>query len=303
MNQKNSRKRVLSNKDGVERKKPKKENEICAALTITFSTTVENHIGMEKIGTEKTGSSVSHEELSEIEKKLKENFGKSKVELHDLNESLPSNLKNNADKASVLVFKNGVDEVLKPSTTKDLFDEHRNLNFDQFYYDTRRKQVLNKHARYNVCYADKEQKPDYENKKGTIIPFDEIPLTKKLRETLPDLFGKKAENLNAEGNFYHDLSKTGIGYHGDKERDNVYGIRCGANFPLCFQWYQNSKPVGEKKTLELEAGDIYVMSKKAVGTDWRKYKDDLLTIRHAAGCKKYTNVSTKSPKKKAEKLV
>jgi hypothetical protein len=38
--------------------------------------------------------------------------------------------------------------------------------------------------------------------------------------------------------------------------------------------------------ITLNAGDVYLMSEKAVGTDWRHTKDGILTLRHAAGCAK-----------------
>lgn len=127
--------------------------------------------------------------------------------------------------------------------------------------------------------------------KGTIYKFADLPLTNKIRETLPTLFGEKARNLLAEGNYYFDLEKTGIGFHGDAERKDVIGVRTGededSGFPLHYQWFQNRNPIGERVQINLKNGDIYVMSEKAVGRDWRRSKDDLLTLRHAAGGPKY----------------
>jgi len=47
--------------------------------------------------------------------------------------------------------------------------------------------------------------------------------------------------------------------------------------------------------LSLNDGDIYVMSEKASGYDWKKKK--LLTLRHAAGCEKFLTIKAKAPKK------
>lgn len=58
--------------------------------------------------------------------------------------------------------------------------------------------------------------------------------------------------------------------------------------PLYFQWYLNSKPVGMNLKIDLNSGDLYVMSEKTVGTDWKT--KSIYTLRHAAGCPKYTNV-------------
>ena len=40
----------------------------------------------------------------------------------------------------------------------------------------------------------------------------------------------------------------------------------------------------------LNHGDLYVMSEKAVGTDW--LLKNTLTLRHAAGSRKYTTIKT-----------
>jgi hypothetical protein len=56
--------------------------------------------------------------------------------------------------------------------------------------------------------------------------------------------------------------------------------------PLCFAWYHRFQQVGDTYRYELNGGDIYMMSEKAVGHDWRKSSQ--YTLRHAAGCDKYT---------------
>jgi hypothetical protein len=40
--------------------------------------------------------------------------------------------------------------------------------------------------------------------------------------------------------------------------------------------------------LEVPALDIYAMSEKATGFDWKK--KTIVTLRHAAGCKKYLQI-------------
>ena len=148
--------------------------------------------------------------------------------------------------------------------------------------------VNNKTARYNLCFNDTSQEPDYEAGKGRIVAFDEIKLTNIIRNRLPEFFGDKAKNLVAEGNLYYNINYNGIGYHGDSERKIVIAIRLGNSFPLRYQWYRDSSPIGEHIDINLNAGDIYIMSDKAVGYDWKKKK--ILTLRHAAGCKDYIDL-------------
>ena len=65
-------------------------------------------------------------------------------------------------------------------------------------------------------------------------------------------------------------------------------LRLGKRMNMCFRWYYKCKPVGEVLELELDNGDLYIMSEKAVGYDWRRR--NVYSLRHAAGAKKYTKV-------------
>lgn len=94
---------------------------------------------------------------------------------------------------------------------------------------------MNKNARYNLCFGDCSQEPDYNIGKGRIVNFDTVKLTKKIREPLPEYFGSKAKGLYAEGNYYYDVPKCGIGFHGDSERKKIIATRLGAPIPLHYQ--------------------------------------------------------------------
>jgi hypothetical protein len=109
------------------------------------------------------------------------------------------------------------------------------------------------------------------------------------KKKLPKYLGVKAKHLIGELNHYYNVNKCGIGYHGDTERRIVICIRLGASIPLNYYWYKNSKRVGNRIIVEdLTEGDMYIMSDKAVGYDWKLRKGGRLTLRHSAGCAKYT---------------
>jgi hypothetical protein len=50
------------------------------------------------------------------------------------------------------------------------------------------------------------------------------------------------------------------------------------------RWHLNRAPVGV--IIPLHHGDLFVMSEKAVGTDWKSWKS--YTLRHATGAQKFT---------------
>lgn len=252
------------------------------AITITFGDQAENHVGMQQIGKMAT-SGFTIAELNLAKTKF-ENLG-CVCEMVNLNKGLPDGI--TADQACVLIIRKGIDKILGKIANADLmFEEHNNLDTDKKALMYGR--VVNKHARHNLCFADFSQEPDYEKGLGRVISFNDIPLTKKIRVDLSNYLGDKAFNLPAEGNYYFDANKTGIGYHGDSERRIVVAVRLGESIPLVYNWFHNSQAIGQRIDLVLNHGDMYVMSEKAVGTDWKK--KNAYTLRHAAGCAKYTTL-------------
>lgn len=254
-----------------------------SCITITFGDQAENHKGMQIIGNEaENGFSIGDLELA------KQKFELNGVEcvLIDLKSLLDDDIKDNAEEAKVLVVKNAIDSMLKKSkksNKQNLFEELKCLDWDKKALMYGR--VVNKHARYNLCFDENAQEPDYANGKGRIVSWKSVKLLKKIKKSLSK-FIEGADNLAGEGNYYHDITNTGIGFHIDAERKKVIGIRLGDSMPLYYQWYINSKPIGIKLKIDLDGGDLYIMSEVAKGITWNK--KDVYTLRHAAGCDKYT---------------
>lgn len=237
--------------------------------TLTFGDQGENNIGMQKIG-KLCDKGFSYNELYDLYNFLKDY---TKTEFMDLS-------RDESKIACVLILRNFLTNADK------MYAEQKKLIYDK--KALMRGEVKNKLARHNLCFDHKSQKADYENGKGTIIAYKDVPLLNELRDKLPKIFGKKAKDLVIEGNHYYDINKNGIGFHGDAERKIVIAIRLGASLPLHYQWFQNSKPIGKRIKLILNHGDMYIMSEKAVGFDWKKRK--IPTLRHAAGAKKYLTI-------------
>jgi len=154
-----------------------------------------------------------------------------------------------------------------------------------------RGRVVNKHARWNVCFDSNPQKANIAAGQGTVVAFESVPCTLRMRNNLSRLHPSLA-NIKAEYNDYYDVNKCGIGYHGDSERREVVAVRAGASMPIYFQWFHRSRPFGARLCIPLQGGDLYVMSEKAVGTDWKRSSQ--LTLRHATGCDKYTVIKLPS---------
>ena len=257
--------------------------------TITFGDVAENHAKMQKIGTlHESGYSIA--QLEHIKCKLDKYS--LVTEMVDLNSGFGEDF----EAAKVLVIRKGAQFILGEETD-GLIAENDGLTMDK--KALMRGRVVNKVARWNLCFADEAQEPDYETGKGRIISWDEIPKMARIREVISEW--TEDVLLNGEANYYYDISKCGIGYHGDAERRKVFAVRMGSTMPLYFQWFQRSCSVGTPFELVLNNGDMYIMSEKAVGFDWlKKIKP---TLRHSTGCPKFTKIGgvVENPKKKEEK--
>ena len=252
-----------------------------STITLTFGEVAENHARMQQIG-EIANSGISIDELKLAQSKF-EALG-CRTEYIDLNSALEATI-TTAKPAALLIIRNAIDKLLGVSADA-LFDEHKDLPVDKHALMYGR--VVNKHARHNLCFSDVDQEPDYEDGKGRIVSFARLPLTSQIRAKLSDLVGPKAVGLQAEGNYYYDISKCGIGFHGDGERRIVIAARLGASMPIHYQWFHQNTPVGNRVEAIINNGDMYIMSEKAVGTDWKTRS--IYTIRHAAGCHKFLKI-------------
>jgi hypothetical protein len=254
-------------------------------ITITYGDQAENHVGMQKIGK----LAVSGLTIDDLQM-AKERFEKidCKCELINLNEYVDE-CKSNIDPAAILIIRNGINKLLSDKISDDMYFEQNKLDVDKkaFMYG----RVVNKHARHNLCFDDNNQEPDYVNGKGRIVSWENVPLTNKIRKLLPDYFGPKTNNLTSEGNYYYDVNKCYIGYHGDTERKIVIAARLGASLPLHYTWFKNNKPVGKTFKVILNHGDLYAMCEKATGNDWKK--SSMYTLRHAAGQEKNIKIKQK----------
>ena len=150
-------------------------------ISLTFGDCGENHVGMEKVGNlVKKGNGFN---LNDLEN-YKEIFSKTNIcNIYNLKDLL---LKENIitfdyiEDAYLLVIKNGLQTLLdmNSNTIQELYNEMNSFEWDRKYYDIRRQKLLNKHARANVCFRESAYEPDYENKRGRVVCYDNINVMK-----------------------------------------------------------------------------------------------------------------------------
>lgn len=270
-------------------------------IAITCGDAGENHAGMEMLGKlGAQGSGFTTKDLINIKTFVEEL--KCKCDYYDLSndEAVVINkvkgkyVKTDKRKAAgVLVLRNFLNE----ETVNKVYMDITSVEWDTKYYDTRRGVVLNKLARENIVFLKgREQSPDYENKKGTIVDWTKLRDFNRVLEELFELINSvtegKAEGLIAEGNRYRKNKvvkgkkkkvNNGIGWHGDAERRKVVCICIGGvNYCMKWQWFHKHRPLNsEPFELLLNSGDVYIMSEEAVGQKWKS--SSIYTLRHCAG--------------------
>jgi hypothetical protein len=261
-------------------------------ITITFGDCAENHVGMQKLG-ELSACGMSVDDINKTQN-IFESKGFKCEYIDLLAAGNISHIKPVAQEAGVLIIREAYKALLGDVSLEELNKEVLGHDWDKHAW--MRGRVVNKKARWNLVFSEEEQEPDYENKKGRVVKYEDVPNIQAMREKLPEFFGEKANKLHAEGNYYYDMKNTYIGFHGDAERRIVVAMRLGTVcMPFHYQWFQRGAPIGERVIVNLNPGDFYVMSEKAVGTDWMR--KIIPTLRHGTAMNdKFLKIKEKNPK-------
>ena len=285
-------------------------------IALTWGDAGENHVGMELVGDmQEKGTGFTFHDLECIAATATE--AGLVAEVHGFGHNATFGAKDNGPvsakdngpvsaednwpvkhTAGVLVIRNLVEGELLKACGTDL----NTLEWDSKYWDRRRQKVLNKRARTNLMFQHGvSQTPSYEEGKGRIVDLDTLKAVATAEKLIFSLVQKGLKKgggstkwvpLVCEGNNYYDLKKTGIGFHGDSERTRVACLSVGGHeYPMRWQWFLRSKVIGPTFDVQLNSGDVYVMSEKAVGQNWKCRS--IPTLRHAAGCAKYTKIQDK----------
>lgn len=230
----------------------------------------------------KQGFSVA--ELQSIADEVRSHGGE--AELVMVSDALPMELREEHE-AATLVLRNGASKLLASETAADdLLVEHQGVRYDRKFWDGRQRKTKNKQARFNVVFGPSAMSASESFEQPTVVAMPSLPYLDGVRCALPNILGEKATGLFAEGNHYYKKD-SGIGFHGDAERKIVVCLSLGGTSTLRYQWRQpgSSQPFGSPVDVEVRHGDIYVMSEKATGNDWKlrsKYR-----VVHGAGHSKY----------------
>jgi len=287
-------------------------------FSLTCAPGGENHAGMEIIGRMPiSGEGFTAADMEGLHPYLQAlNDYSCFAVLMNLNELSGNDIiknKSSDHQARVIILRDWVARVIGLDADKAIYEELAADEWDAEYLDKNKYRTeivdgvetrirgrrMNKLARTNLCYvADREQEPAVMEGKGRIVDLKKKTMLFKAVETLKEQIANglisigsetKVEINVVEGNRYYNLKKTGIGFLGDTERVMVICISIGCNnYPMRWQWFKDGMPLGSPIDIILNSGDVYIMSEKAVGSDWKLRS--LYTVRHSAGAEKYISL-------------
>lgn len=254
---------------------------------ITFGEVAILHIGTTEYGSKRREVGFTVTELEELAQKVNTQVPGC-AEVFHISEVLPPHLQTQENQAATLVIRNGASFVSgrHDFANKLLEEQKQSVSYDRKYYDVRTRRTKNKRARYNVVFGEEELAHNDDYTRCTVKSFAKLPYLCALRSALSDKLGERAQGLSAEGNLYYD-DACGIGFHGDSERKVVICVSLGKRSCLRYHWRlpRTSAHTLPPVDIEVGHGDIYVMSEKATGYDWRF--SSKVRVVHAAGAAKY----------------
>tara|TARA_Y100000814_G_scaffold231030_1_gene174922 strand:+ start:91 stop:918 length:828 start_codon:yes stop_codon:yes gene_type:complete len=251
---------------------------------ITFGEVAILHVGGKEIGNGIRDEGFTTKEL----KVIKENLGE-QAEYISLSDNLPEELRND-NEAGVLVIRCVKNTDIEIPVSVDfadrLYKEQLNVKYDDKYFDKRRQKTLNKRARKNIVFGKNKIVHSEDYKQPSVESFSNLDNLSLVKDGFSKILGDKALELNGEGNWY-DHDKSGIGFHGDAERKIVICLSLGKSSVLRYQWRMpgSSEHILKPIDININHGDIYVMSEKATGFDWKSRSK--VRVVHAAGHKSY----------------
>lgn len=249
---------------------------------VTFGEVAILHVGGKELGDNRRDTGFQVDELAQIHRNLRSKGVEAEHVM--ISDALPEELRP-AHSASVLVIRNGAAHFCKDAGAADkMLAEQRGIPYDKKFWNARQKKTMHKRARYNTTFAEHDVAPSEDFQTPSTHAFP--PTLAAFRNGLPSVLGDKAVGLSAEGNHYFE-PKSGIGYHGDAERKIVICLSLGGSSVLRYHW---RLPGSSEHTLSpvdvrVSHGDVYIMSEKATGFDW-KCRSRVRVV-HGAGSDKY----------------
>ena len=185
-------------------------------------------------------------------------------------------------KACILVIKNGIELLMESTDAAKLYKEQEQVRYDGRFFDKNKVKVRRAHKTMLFATEGRNASDDYTQ--PSVTAFSEVPLANKIRTSFQTLLGDRAADLNVNGTKYHTSvyekgddgksmkNPSNMGWHGNDNCKIVVGVCLGASASLSFIWRlpgSQKNLTDTRVTIPLTHGDVYVLSEKAIGYDYK----------------------------------
>lgn len=251
------------------------------AITITLSENVLHFPGMQNFG-QKSDFGFSNDELI----KIYNLFPPGTCEIINIKDILPTTLYDIPDAYILIIrkqFINYADEILKTMKSSEGSNSEgiiTGVNWD----DNRihNKKIVENRLFKKLIFLDINEyyKLPFSNvdNRGTIYNIRRIPPLFKLNEIFNSLFSIP---LYVEGTCYYNINECYTPMHQEKDRRRIINLHLGSSSILHFRWYHQTQQVSDLKNIQIDHGDLYIMTDITMGNI--KDSKTKLFLKHSMG--------------------
>jgi hypothetical protein len=136
-----------------------------------------------------------------------------------------------------------------------------------------RNKVVNRIGKYVISIHDEAQEPNYEQGQYRVLSYNELEDLKVVKNNVNKIVNQN--NLLCKGDYNYNHEKLKLKYQGGKV-NNMICIHLGDPIQLSYKWFFSNKAVSESTGFTLNHGDLYIMSEKATGHDYKLKKNPIL---------------------------
>lgn len=235
------------------------------SIHLTFCETAKHGKDMQSIGTI-CDSGFTNEHLLWYNNNLNQ---PDNVKIYNVKDSLPSTLYQIPDCYVLVIkgyFKDQSDDLLRTLLTQESSDGSSITGVNWDCHRIVNDKILENKLGYKLLFCDLGNSWKYpfstREKRGTIYNSRMIPSLFSVQSVLEKQLGVLSV---VDATYYYNINDCFTPLHQVKDRKKFVGLGLGATVPLQFKWFKDSIQCSDTTSIQIEHGDLYIISESAAG--------------------------------------
>ena len=252
---------------------------IGTSFTLTFSDRIGNNPNYGEIGTE-APFGFTNDDIIRIYHQFSD-----RCELHNLKDMLPPTLQEIPDVYFLIIknfYNDTSNQLLQILMTNENTHEGAITGVNWDTENFKNGKLKKNKQKYKLIFSDLydgyKRNSSLQNEMCTVYNYMRIPQLLSIKYFLESILQGP---FVIEGSCFYNTKECYVPMHREKEKKKLIGLHLGNTFPINFRWYHNTIHCSTVKTIQLNHGDIYIMSELATGNS--KEKLTKLFIKHSEG--------------------